>query len=70
MVFTDVVSDPVGQRETVGLTEIDRVIDRVPVTDPDTVEGLFDAIEAVALRLFVFCPEPVTLTVLATEGVA
>lgn len=51
MRLTDVVSDPVLQRETVGLA--DRVIDTVPVT----VEGLFEAIDGVALRLFVFSPE-------------
>jgi len=68
--LTDVVSDPVGQRETVGLADRDRVIDRVPVTDTETVEGLLEAIEAVAFILFVLGPEPVTLEVLATEGVA
>jgi hypothetical protein len=46
------------------------VIDRVPVTDTETVEGLLEAIEAVAFILFVLGPEPVTLEVLATEGVA
>lgn len=66
MFLTDVVSDPVGQRETVGLADRDRVTVTVPVT----VEGLLEAIEAVAFRLFVLGPEPVTLDVLATEGVA
>ena len=50
------MSDPVGL--------VDRVIDTVPVT----VEGLL--VDGVALRLFVFGLEPVTLKVLATEGVA
>ena len=66
MFLTDVVSDPVGQRETVGL--VDR--DRVTVTVPVMVEGLLEAIDAVAFKLFVLGPEPVTLDVLATEGVA
>lgn len=66
MRLTDVVSDPVGQRETVGLADRDRVTVTVPVT----VEGLLEAIDAVALRLFVLSPEPVTLKLLATEGVA
>jgi hypothetical protein len=35
-----------------------------------TVEGLLEAIEGVALRLFVLRLEPVTLKVLATESVA
>ncbi len=48
------VSDPVGL--------LDRVIDTV------AVEGLL--VEGVALRLFVFGLEPVTLKVLAMEGVA
>lgn len=47
MRLTDVVSDPVGLA--------DRVTDRVAVT----VEGLFEAIDGVALRLFVFSPEGV-----------
>ena len=66
MRFTDVVSDPVGQRETVGLADRDCVTVTVPVT----VEGLLEAIDAVAFRLFELGPEPVTLDVLATEGVA
>ena len=45
--MTDVVSDPVG------LTDL--VTDRVAVT----VEGLFEAIDGVALRLFVVRPEGV-----------
>lgn len=60
MRFTDVVSDPVG------LADRDRVTDTVPVT----VEGLLEAIEAVAFRLFELGPEPVPLDVIATEGVA
>lgn len=66
MFFTDVVSDPVGQRETVGLADRDRVTVTVPVT----VEGLLEAIDGVAFKLFELSPEPVTLKLLATEGVA
>ena len=46
------------------------MIEKVPVTDPVTVDGLLEAMEAVAFRLFELGPDPVTLEVLATEGVA